>query len=199
MAEMERESSMPAQRANEPAQEQPIQQPASATQQPAPAAQHPETGAPPAPPAPEVPHAQQPAEPRTTERRGLAGIGWMVYAGAVMIVLGGFQAIWGFTSLFNTNYFIVASSGLAIAFNYTAWAWIHIAIAILLICTGVAILMGRPWGRYAGIVLAALAALGNFLAMAAFPVWSIVMIAVDIAVIYALAVHGRELETLQSQ
>jgi hypothetical protein len=189
MAEMEhRESSMPAQRADEPA-------PEHATQQATPAAQQPETDT----PAPEMPHARQPAEPRTVERRGLAGIGWMVYAGAVMIVLGGFQAIWGFTSLFNTNYFIVASSGLAIAFNYTAWAWIHIAIAILLICTGVAILMGRPWGRYAGIVLAALAALGNFLAMAAFPVWSIVMIAVDIAVIYALAVHGRELETLQSQ
>ena len=148
-----------------------------------------------------VPQARRSADERRGGTAGAesAGVGWMVYAGAVLIVLGGFQAIWGFTSLFNTNYFIVGDTGLAVSFNYTAWAWIHIAIAVLLVCTGLAVLAGQSWARYVGIVLAVLAAFANFLALAAFPVWSVVMIAIDVLVIYALAVHGdRQMQSLRN-
>lgn len=146
-----------------------------------------------------VPKARR-SDERSAARMGeggaaVGGGGWTVYAGVVMIVLGAFQAIWGFTGLLNTGYFIVGDTGLAVSFNYTAWAWIHIALAVLLICTGLAIFGGQSWARYVGIALAALAALGNFLTLAAFPVWSIVLLAVDILVIYALAVHGRDMES----
>jgi hypothetical protein len=147
-----------------------------------------------------VPEARRSEEGRRAARgeggaAAMAGGGWMVYAGTVLIVLGAFQAIWGFTALLNTGYFIVGDTGLAVSFNYTAWAWIHIALAVLLICTGLAIFGGQTWARYVGIALAALAALGNFLTLAAFPVWSLVLLAVDILVIYALAVHGRDMES----
>lgn len=151
---------------------------------------------------PTVPQARRSAEEMTAARGPSAmaarsGMGWMVYAGAVLIVLGLFQAIWGLTGLFNLGYFIVGSEGLAVPFAYIVWAWIHIAAAILLVATGLAVLAGQTWARYAGIAFAGLAAIANFLTLAAFPLWSLVMIAVDVLVIYALTVHGHEMKTLR--
>lgn len=141
-----------------------------------------------------VPEARRSEETRHGRMGAAGGTGWTVYAGAVMIVLGVLQLIWGITSVVNNGFFIVTASGLAVAFNYMAWGWIHVALAVLLVCTGLAILAGQSWARYAGIVLAALAVFANFLTLAAFPIWSIVMIAVDLIAIYALAVHGRDME-----
>jgi hypothetical protein len=143
---------------------------------------------------PTVPEARRSEEGRRAPM-GMAGeSGWLTYAGTVLVVLGVFQLIWGLTALVNTGYFIVGSTGLAVAFNYAAWAWIHIALAALLICTGLAAFGGQSWGRYVGLALVSLALIANFLTLAAFPIWSIVMIAVDLIAIYALAVHSRERE-----
>jgi hypothetical protein len=151
---------------------------------------------------PTVPQARRSAEESTaaygpSAMAARTGLGWMVYAGAVLMVLGLFQVIWGLTALFNLDYFIVASEGLAVPFAYTAWAWIHIAVGALLIATGLAVLAGQTWARYVGIVIAGLAAIGNFLTLAAFPLWSLVMIAVDVLVIYALTVHGNEMKAMR--
>ncbi|GAA2755529.1 DUF7144 family membrane protein [Actinopolymorpha rutila] len=153
-----------------------------------------------------VPKARRSAEAEAEARGGRpstmpaaagGGVGWMVYAGAVLIVAGCLQAIWGFTSLFKTTYFLVASSGLIIPWGYTAWGWFHIGLAALLVVTGLAILAGQTWARYAGIVIASVSLLANFLSLAAFPIWSAIMIAVDILVIYALTVHGREIAMMR--
>jgi hypothetical protein len=143
---------------------------------------------------PSVPEARRSDERRRSPMGAAGGAGWLTYAGSVLVVLGVFQLIWGLTALVNTGYFIVGSTGLAVAFNYMAWAWIHIALAALLICTGLAVFGGQSWGRYVGIGLCAIALIANFLTLAAFPIWSIVMIAVDLIAIYALAVHGRDME-----
>ena len=122
-----------------------------------------------------------------------------MYAGAVLIVVGVFEAIWGLTALFRTTYFVVPSTGLVVSFNFTGWGWVHIGLAVLLVLTGLAVLAGQRWARYVGICLAALSMIANFLTLAAFPFWSLVMIAVDILVIYALSVHGREMEKLHTE
>ncbi|MFD2079474.1 hypothetical protein SAMN05421678_115202 [Actinopolymorpha cephalotaxi] len=152
-----------------------------------------------------VPKARRSAEAEAEGRGGrmstmpeaVGGTGWLVYAGVVLIVLGCLQAIWGFTSLFKTTYFLVASSGLVIPWGYTAWGWFHIGLAALLVITGLALLAGQTWARYVGIAIAAVSLLANFLSLAAFPIWSAIMIAVDILVIYALSVHGRELSAMR--
>jgi hypothetical protein len=140
-----------------------------------------------------APAARRPAEQEQVRSAEVGGAGWIVYAAAVLIVGGLFEAIWGLTGLFRTAYFVAPSSGLVVAYNYTAWAWIHIAIAVLLVLTGLAVLAGQRWARYVGICLAGLSMIANFLTLAALPFWSLVMIAIDVLVIYALAVHGREM------
>ena len=142
-----------------------------------------------------APTARRPAAAEETRP---AGAGWLMFAGAVLMVVGVFDVIWGLAGLFKTTVFVVQSSDLVVAFDYTTWAWVHIALGALLVLTGISVLAGQSWARYIGICLAALGLIANFLTLAAFPFWSLVMIAVDILVIYALTVHGRAMAHLRT-
>ena len=59
----------------------------------------------------------------------------------------------------------------------------------MLAVTGFFILTGQPWARVVGIVVAVLSALANFLFIPYYPIWALVIIALDVAVIWALATY----------
>lgn len=130
-------------------------------------------------------------EPRPT---GWAG--WVVFAGIGMLLLGCFQAMMGLVGIFNTDFYLVTADNLAIPVDYTAWGWLHLIMGVVVLLAGAAVLSGKTWGRVVGILLAALQALVNFAWFPAYPFWSAIVILVDVLVIYALAVHGREVKTL---
>ena len=73
------------------------------------------------------------------------------------------------------------------SFDLTTWGWIHIVVGIVVAVVGGAILAGQRWALVAGIVLAIVSALMNFLWLPYYPVWAVVIIAFDIAVIWALS------------
>ena len=122
----------------------------------------------------------------------MARMSWNLFAGTLLIVLGGFQAIWGVTGVVKTAVFLVGAQQLILPANYNAWGWVHIAVAILLIVTGLAIIARQTWARHVGIALCAIGAIANFLTLGAFPLWSLILIGFDVLAIYALAVHGKD-------
>jgi hypothetical protein len=128
----------------------------------------------------------------TTERTAWAG--WVFFGGIMMIMLGAFQIIEGIVALFNRSYYLVSSTGLVVSVDYAAWGWAHLLIGILVLVAGFGVLSGRTWARVVGIVLAGVSAVVNLAFIAAYPLWATIIITVDVIVIYALAVHGRELE-----
>ena len=69
----------------------------------------------------------------------------------------------------------------------------HLILGLLLLLSGVGVLAGNVAARTVGVILAGLSALANMLFIEAYPFWSILIIVVDVLVIYALTVHGREL------
>jgi hypothetical protein len=119
-------------------------------------------------------------------------VGWVFFAGIMMITLGSFQAMMGFVAIFQDDYYLVTRDGLVLSVDYTAWGWIHLLLGAVALLAGFAVMSGRMWGRVIGIVLAVISAIVNMAFIAAYPVWSIVIITIDVIVIYALAVHGRE-------
>ena len=77
--------------------------------------------------------------------------------------------------------------------DYTAWGWAHLILGIVIVAAGAAVLNGRTWGRLVGMAMAVVSALVSLTFIAAYPAWSIIIIAIDVFVIYALCVHGDEL------
>jgi hypothetical protein len=131
-----------------------------------------------------------PARPQTT-----GWVGWIVFAGVMMLILGMFHAFQGLIALFQHDYYLVAENGLTIHVNYTGWGWTHLIFGIVVLAAGAALLVGQTWARVVAVVLAVLSAVVNAGFLAAYPVWSAIMIAVDILVIWALTVHGGEMRT----
>jgi hypothetical protein len=80
--------------------------------------------------------------------------------------------------------------------NRPTWGWIELIVGLLVAYAGWAVFSGRTWERVVGIILASLSAIANFLFIPYYPVWAILIIVLDVFVIWALAVHGREMSEL---
>ena len=119
--------------------------------------------------------------------------GWVVFASFMMILVGAFQAIEGLVALFDDGFYLVRSSGLVVDVNYNVWGTVHLLIGVVLILSGAGVLAGNIVARTVGVIVAAVSALANMAFIGAYPFWSLLIITVDVLVIYALIVHGREL------
>jgi hypothetical protein len=123
-----------------------------------------------------------------------AWTGWVVFASLMMIMVGSFQAIEGLVAIFDDGFYHVTEGGLVVDVDYTVWGWTHLLLGALLIVAGAGVLAGNVLARSVAVVLAMLSALVNLVFIEAYPIWSILIITVDVLVIYALIVHGRELK-----
>jgi hypothetical protein len=122
---------------------------------------------------------------------GLA-VGFTVFAGVIMIMAGAFQAITGLVAIFE-NEFYATTRNYILQFDVTTWGWIHMLLGLVILFAGFGVLSGQTWGRVVGIILAGVSALANFAFIPYYPVWSLVIIALDVFVIWALAAHGRDI------
>jgi len=117
-------------------------------------------------------------------------VGLAAMAGLLLLMVGGFQLLQGLAALIRGDLFVVVQ-GNTYSLNVTGWGWIHLIIGIIGIVTGFALLVGLTWARIVGIVLAVLSAIANFMFLPYSPIWSILIIVLDIAVIWALTVYDR--------
>jgi hypothetical protein len=119
-------------------------------------------------------------------------VGFTVFAGVMMILAGGFQTLAGLVAIFE-NEFYATTRNYILQFDVTTWGWIHLVLGLVILFAGFAVMSGKTWGRVIGITLASLSALANFAFIPYYPVWSLVIIALDVFVIWALAAHGRDI------
>ncbi|MBM7503368.1 hypothetical protein ACFPER_07795 [Agromyces aurantiacus] len=121
-------------------------------------------------------------------------VGWGWFAGTILIIAGAIDAIYGLIAILQPGsaYFVV-TSGTLFLFDVAGWGWWHLLIGVLLILVGLALFTGATWARVVAVILASLNAVGHIFLLPSQPWWSLIVIALDIFVIYALTVHGKEL------
>lgn len=120
--------------------------------------------------------------------------GWVVFASTMLVLVGLFQATVGLVALFKEDYYSVPSGQLAVSVDYNTWGWVHLLIGVIALLAGVGLLKGATWARVLGVGIGIVSAFVSFLFTAAFPVWGIILITLNVIVIYAIAAHGRELQ-----
>ena len=126
-------------------------------------------------------------------------VGWIVFGSMMMLLLGAFHMFQGFVALFQSDYYLVGRNGLTISVDYTAWGWGHLVLGTVVMATGFAVLFGQMWARVTGVVIAMGSALVNLAFLAAYPLWSLMMIVLDVLVIWALTVHGGEMKAARER
>jgi hypothetical protein len=119
-------------------------------------------------------------------------VGWAGFAGVMLIMIGVFDIIQGLVAIFDDEFYVVAAEWV-FEFDVTAWGWIHLILGIVLVASGIGIFSGHVLARTVGVIVAGLVAIANFAWIPYFPVWSIIVIAICVAVIWALTAHGRDI------
>jgi hypothetical protein len=130
----------------------------------------------------------KPSTSREPEISGWA-VGGITFAACMLLVIGSFQAVAGLTALFNDDFFVVTRN-YTFDLDVTAWGWLHLLLGALLVATSFGLFARRAWAGVTAIALAMLSAIANFFFIPYYPVWAIVVIALDVFVIWALTRPG---------
>ena len=126
----------------------------------------------------------------TVPVKGGLAAGLTLFAGVVLITVGVFQFFQGLAAIIEQGFYIVAPNNVY-ELSITGWGWIHLILGVVVAATGFFVLTGQTWARVVGIAVVAVSALANFLFIPYYPVWALIIIALDIAVIWALATDRR--------
>lgn len=117
----------------------------------------------------------------------------LVFAAIMMILLGMFQAFEGLVGLINEDFY-ESTPAYGLDMSRTTWAWIHLIAGILLLVAGFALFGGSRVAAAVAMVLAGLAAIANFLFLPHYPIWSILIIALCVFVMWAIVRSGVFIE-----
>jgi hypothetical protein len=119
-------------------------------------------------------------------------IGWTAFAGIMMVLMGAWWVIAGLVAIVDDEFYLVSQEWI-FKFSTTTWGWIHLGLGAVILLSGFGLFTANVWARTAGVILAVFAGLAAFAWMPWYPVWAIIFIAVSVAIIWALTVHGRDI------
>jgi hypothetical protein len=123
-------------------------------------------------------------------------VGWVYFAGTMLVLVGTFNLIEGLVALFNDQYYVPTQQGLLV-FDITRWGWIHLIMGGLAVIVGIGLVTGAMWARIAGVALAGLNAIAQLAFLSAYPLWATIVITIDVLIIWALIVHGDEAKSTE--
>jgi hypothetical protein len=119
--------------------------------------------------------------------------GWVAggigFAASMMVVLGIFQAVAGLAAILDDGFFVVGEN-YAFDLDPAAWGWIHLLIGVVVFLAGLGLFAGQTWAAVTAMLLAMLSMVANFFWIPYYPFWSLLVIALDAWVIWALTRPG---------
>jgi hypothetical protein len=123
--------------------------------------------------------------------------GWaslVVLAGVLLAVAGGFTVIQAIYAL--TGHLFAAADGQGLVLDLTTWGWLHLVLGALQLLVGLAVLQGATWARATAAVVVGLGAISQMMFLPTYPVWSALLIALDVLIVWALCMHGTEVQNV---
>jgi hypothetical protein len=120
-------------------------------------------------------------------------MGTTLFAAVTMMIVGALDALEGLAAIIKGDAYVVGAQYLY-KFNVSSWGWINLLLGLVILAAGFGLLSGALWARILGIFIAVLVIISNFMWLPYYPVWSIIIIAVSILVIWSLTAHGRDMK-----
>jgi uncharacterized membrane protein len=119
-------------------------------------------------------------------------VGWIYFAGVIMVLAGALAIINGLIALFNDEWVVWTNRG-DVYLDLTEWGWVHLIVGIVMVLAGLGLFTGNVLARAVAVVVAGLSLIANFLWLPVYPVWAIIVITLDVLVLWAVIVHGGEM------
>jgi hypothetical protein len=118
------------------------------------------------------------------------GLGWVLFAGIMILIAGVLNVIWGIAAIDNANFFVQDERYIISDLN--TWGWIILIVGVLQLFAAFSIWAGGAFGRWIGIITASLGAIGALLSIPGFPLWSVSVFFLNVLVIYGLTAYGGQ-------
>ena len=110
----------------------------------------------------------------------------------LLLIASCFDILQGASAVANDDLYAQGSEYLY-RFDMTTWGWIHLILGVIAVFAGAALFSGKVWARTVAVIVAAVSIIVNFTWLPYYPLWSILIIAFDVFVIWALTAHGRDI------
>jgi hypothetical protein len=114
-----------------------------------------------------------------------------ILAGTLMIISGVLSILVGIAAITRASYFTVVSGTYPYHWTVHGWGWTQLILGIVVFAAGIAVFSGKLWARIVGVILAVLSGIGSFMFIPYRPIWSLIVIGVDLFMIWALMTPGR--------
>jgi hypothetical protein len=118
------------------------------------------------------------------------GAGWLLFAGIMIVIAGVLNIVYGIAAIDDATFFV--NDAEFIISDLKTWGWIVLILGVLQVLAAFSIWQGGSYGRWFGILVAGLSAIGALLSIPAYPFWSLAIFAVDVLIIYGLAAYGGQ-------
>jgi hypothetical protein len=118
-------------------------------------------------------------------------MGFTVLAAVIMLLSGLASFFEGLAAIVKGDFFVTLPN-YAYNVSVSGWGWIHLIMGIVVFLAGACLFMDMLWARIVGVTLASFSLIMNLLYIPYFPVWSIIVIALDLFVIWALLAPRRQ-------
>ena len=129
-------------------------------------------------------------EPSTRPSGGWAG--WITFAAVILTLIGTLNAFQGFIALFDDGFFIARTEDELLLVDFTAWGAIMLVWGVLLVAAGLSLGAGKGWARWFAIFVVFVNVIAQIGFLSAYPIWSAIMILLDVLVIFALTARWDE-------
>ncbi|WP_456825415.1 DUF7144 family membrane protein [Cellulomonas sp. P5_E12] len=127
-------------------------------------------------------------------QRVTAWVGWVWFAAFAILVAGLLNVVSGLVAIFSPKTVLSwTRDGIAVV-DVSTWGWVHLVLGVLLVLAGFALFAGSWWARLVAAVLVIINLVAQFVSLPITPWWSLVVIALDLVILWALTVHGDEVE-----
>jgi hypothetical protein len=127
-------------------------------------------------------------------RYSRAWVGWIFFTMSLLLLIGLFQVLMGTVALFDEEFFVVTKDDLLVPVTYTVWGWTHIVLGAAAVVAGFGVMLSQLWARVIAVLLAVSSMFSALAFFEATPLWNLSIIVLDLVAIYALLVHGAEVE-----
>jgi len=118
--------------------------------------------------------------------------GAVAFAGVLLIMVGLFHALQGLVALLSDDIYL-RGENYVFHFSFTTWGWIHLLLGVVTAAAGAGLFFGKTWARTVAVIAAGASMLGSFMWLPHYPIWGLVIMALDVFIIWAAIVHGRAL------
>jgi hypothetical protein len=115
--------------------------------------------------------------------RGLVG-----FASILLVVIGCFNMIDGIAAIINSKIYLAGAR--YVWGDLRAWGWFTLIFGILILLAAAGVFAGSQLARWFAVAVIGLNAINQMFFMPGYPLWSLSIIAMDVAALWGLCAYG---------